>query len=529
MKKTSKIVSLILVLILTASVVLAGCAKDNQKVDNQQGDASTAKNEASTDTKEKEKPVELTWYFPNSPQQDLEFVNEALNEILLEKINATVKLNLVDWGSYEQKINVMMGAGEPFDLVFTATWSNSYFQNAGKGSFLPLNDLIDQYAPKTKASLPEMVWPGVTVKGNIYGVPNYQTMAPGYGVMLRKDFVDKYKFDWESANKFEDIEPYLEAVKNGEKGITPLEYAKNNDYFKSGSIYYGMDIIGDTGIPGWVYLDDKDYKVVNQYDTTEFKNHINLMRDWYLKGYIRKDAATLTDVIPDRKAGKIAAFMGGVDLDTNDYIAVGLDFPGRFMAQSGVEGYDKKFGDCLLTTDKIASTITAISATSKHPEKAMELLELVNTDPEVYNLICYGVEGKHYNKVADNRVETIADGGYQIFSNWEFGNNLNAWFNEGDAEGAEVDNKGIQLWDDNNRAAVPSPILGFVFDAEPVKTEIANCNTVIEELLYAMSSGSVDPEKYHPELLDKLQKAGADKIIEEKQRQLDQWRKDNNK
>lgn len=529
MMKISKKFTLVLTLLFALSVVLMGCSNKSAEV-TKEGDSTTVKKEEPKNEEPKvEEPVELSWYFPNSPQQGLDGVNEALNELLLEKMNATVKLNLVDWGAYDQKINVMMSAGETFDLVFTATWSNNYFQNAAKGAFVPIDDLLDKYAPNTKKAIPDFVWPAVTVKGKIYGVPNYQTMAPGYGIVLRKDFVDKYNFDWQNANKLEDIEPYLEAVKNGEMGMIPLEYSKNSDFFKSFSGYFGMDTIGDSGMPGWMYLEDKDYKVVNQYDTPEFKEHIKLMRDWYKKGYMRQDAATLTDHMPDRKAGKIASIFGGIDLDTNDYSAVGLEFPGRFMSQSGVEGYDKKFGKCLLNTDRAAATITAISATSKNPEKSMQFLELMNSDVDVYNTMCYGAEGVNYKKVSENRVETIAEGGYQLWSNWELGNNLNAWYNEADAVGAEVDNKGINMWDNNNKNAFASPLLGFVFDGESVKSEIANCNTVIEELLYALGSGSVEPDEYHPIFIEKLQKAGADKIIAEKQSQLDQWRKDNGK
>ena len=95
---------------------------------------------------------------------------------------------------------------------------------------------------------------------------------------------------------------------------------------------------------------------------------------------------------------------------------------------------------------------------------------------------------------------------------------------EGDAKGAEVNGIGTKLWSDLNRNATPSNALGFVFDFAPVKTEKANCDAVIDELYYAISTGSVDPDKYLPMLIDKLKKAGADKIIAEKQKQLDEWK-----
>ncbi|MBN2983815.1 MULTISPECIES: DUF3502 domain-containing protein [Cohnella] len=42
-----------------------------------------------------------------------------------------------------------------------------------------------------------------------------------------------------------------------------------------------------------------------------------------------------------------------------------------------------------------------------------------------------------------------------------------------------------------------------------------------------LASGTSDLDKTLPEFLDKLKKAGAEKIVAEKQRQLDEWRKTN--
>ena len=48
-------------------------------------------------------------------------------------------------------------------------------------------------------------------------------------------------------------------------------------------------------------------KVINQYETEEFMEFCRIMRDWYNKGYVRKDGATVTDTSPDRKACKFIA------------------------------------------------------------------------------------------------------------------------------------------------------------------------------------------------------------------------------
>ena len=53
---------------------------------------------------------------------------------------------------------------------------------------------------------------------------------------------------------------------------------------------------------------------------------------------------------------------------------------------------------------------------------------------------------------------------------------------------------------------------------------MANCSAVISEMVPALSNGSVDPTKALPEFLSRLEVAGVDKIIAEKQAQYDAWR-----
>ncbi|MNP39727.1 hypothetical protein D3C76_1333150 [compost metagenome] len=63
-----------------------------------------------------------------------------------------------------------------------------------------------------------------------------------------------------------------------------------------------------------------------------------------------------------------------------------------------------------------------------------------------------------------------------------------------------------------------------MFDPTPIKTQLANCSAVITEMVPALSSGSVDPEKVLPDFLKRLKTAGVDDIIKEKQAQYDAWK-----
>ena len=62
----------------------------------------------------------------------------------------------------------------------------------------------------------------------------------------------------------------------------------------------------------------------------------------------------------------------------------------------------------------------AISATSKNPDKALQFLNLLNTDPVVMTYVNYGVEGFTYNKNDDGTI-TFIDDARATYSPWTNG------------------------------------------------------------------------------------------------------------
>ena len=80
-----------------------------------------------------------------------------------------------------------------------------------------------------------------------------------------------------------------------------------------------------------------------------------------------------------------------------------------------------------------------------------------------------------------------------------------------------------------NEAAAPSPLMGFIFDTTPVKTQVAQIDAIMGSYSPALNTGSVDPVKLKAEMLPKLKGAGLDKVQAEVQKQIDAWRKANGK
>jgi putative aldouronate transport system substrate-binding protein len=371
-----------------------------------------------------------------------------------------------------------------------------YVQNVRKGAFLAIDDILAKL-PKLKESMPQVMWDNVKVDGKTYAIPNYQTITTREGFVIQKRFADKYKLDVSAIKSYKDLEPFLDQIKKNESGVIPL-----GDKIFFSSYFYGY---WETAA-GLVKKDDATAKAIPSNLVPEYKAHLDLMRSWYVKGYIPKDVATA-------KWDEVIA-KGNVAVTYNNVLKPG-----------GEVEYAKKNGNNAvifvpITDAYIASdtngTLNAISKKSKNPEKALAFLELVNTDKTLYNLLCFGIEGKHYTKDGEY-AKSIKDSGYDPNTDWVFGNQFNALLRQGQ------DPKTWEITKEWNKTDKISPYMGFNYDTTPVKTEAANVNAVYKEYVDGLNTGTVDPNKYLPEFNDKLKKAGNDKILEVAQKALTEF------
>lgn len=451
------------------------------------------------------KPVDLTWYFPlPAVPADMKSVEDAVNAITKEKINATIHMKPQAFGDYTQKMNVVVASGEKADIIWTSNWNFDYGQNTAKGAFIPLDDLLQKYAPDVLKSMPDFVWQATKINGKTYGLPNYQTVTNREGFKVVKSYADKYGFDPSKMKKLEDIEPFLEAVKKAEPDKIPMVFSKKG---KQGLAYrtFGLEAIANIGA---VRINQDDSKVISLYESDEYKQYLDIVHRWYTKGLINEDASTIKNVADVFKGGKVVS-----------------DFHNVLSADT-VANEKTRMGDIVLapltdyfaSTGTIITTMQAISSTSDNPDRAMMFLNLVNTDKTLYNILVYGVEGKHYTKAGD--VVTVnPDAGYNPNAAWVFGNIFNAYLTPNkDAQTVEQIRK-------DNESAKPSPLMGFQFNNESVSAEIAAVQSVIDEYGPGLDTGTVDPKAKLAEFQDKLKQAGIDKVIAEMQKQLDEWKK----
>ena len=471
------------------------------------GAAAPASTEAPASNPAPASGVKLLYIYPNfsGPPKDQDAVNEAMNRLTQERVGASITLQSMDFGSWPDKMQLMNAGGEQYDLTYTANWTNDYYKNVDNGSFIELDELLQSKAPKYYASMPPTTWNAAKVKGKIYAGINQQMFPKVSGFIARKDIVDKYKIPLDAINNLADLEPYLEAVKAGEKDMVPFSSAAQWDFPET----MGFAPVDDTVFFAWVDPTNPDPKVLNKYNVTQYKDNWDLWKRWYEKGYLPKEEPGDKER-PNWQAGKHAFQMNPVTKPRGEFEAQAI------LKQEVVL---KALAKPVLTTPGITATLTGVSRTTVSADAAVAWMELINTDKAAYNLLCVGIEGTHWNWKDKSKevIEQVKDSPYNPTTDWMFANQFNAYYR---------DERQVGSWDDTkkiNDSATPSPTLGFVMNREPVKNEIASMGPLATEYipLGPKAIGSADLST----LTKALDDAGAVRIMEELQKQIDAWKK----
>ena len=443
--------------------------------------------------------VTLRLYMPGDQQSDLEAVMEEFNKIAEKEIGARVEMAFIDTGAYTEKMNMKLATKEDFDLCFTG-YVNPYGTGVKNESYYPLTELIDKYAPDLWEKIPDFWWDGARRDGEIYAVPNQQIAATVPSMELDKKWIEKYNLDVDSLKTWDDFEPFMQKIKENEPKYYPTKpwgnyWLQNYEQITTG---VGLDL-----------REDK-LTAIYQWDADGYQHGLDKLHEWFEKGYFRSDIASIMDDSNDYLAGK--------------YVVLGCGWkPGYESYLNTTLGGDHKvinIGKPYVTSSGVTATMYAINAYSKHPEQAIKFIDLINTNIEAYNLLCYGIEGKHYTRVDDNHIKLDKNSGYYTNAAWKFGNQFNAYLLEGQDDNVWEETKKL------NDEAVKSKIIGFVFDSSKVQTELSQMATVIGE--YAnYDNGSVNWRDTFDEYKTRMMNAGAENVLKEVQRQLDEYAKEN--
>ena len=492
----------ILAAMLTLSMVVSMTACGNSEAG---GSKDSAKNNGNGD-----EPYTVTMVLNGSTQPDEERIEQKINEILEPELNANLDIVVLPWASASQQLQLMLSGDEKIDVFYTQATNAVQYMNAGQ--IIDMSELIDKYGTNIKQIYGEDIAKINQIEGFVYGVPNQIERGSIPAVFMRKDLVEKYNIDTSQIKEPKDLESVFETVKAGEPDMTML-YSINDGDTPVTRLFRG-DTLSDNNYLGVLMDQTNSTKLENFFATDWFKDTTTMLYNWYQKGYISQDAGTNTENWRTVcKAGNLFSL----------FFAYHPGTPVEFESSTG---YDFEivpfYNEPIINSSSYNGVTFSIAQNSENPEKTMEVLDYIYGSSEIMNLLNWGEQDKDYViEDADNGIINFPEGitsdnaGYNLNLGWELPNQFIAYKWTGSDP---------QLWEkmeEFNGSAKSSKAVGFLFDSSNCSSEIAALSNIVKQYSGALYSGSGDPDELIPELLEALDDAGINEVIQAKQEQLD--------
>lgn len=492
----------ILAAMLTLSMVVSMTACGNSEAG---GSKDSAKNNGNGN-----EPYTVTMVLNGSTQPDEERIEQKINEILEPELNANLDIVVLPWASASQQLQLMLSGDEKIDVFYTQATNAVQYMNAGQ--IIDMSELIDKYGTNIKQIYGEDIAKINQIEGFVYGVPNQIERGSIPAVFMRKDLVEKYNIDTSQIKEPKDLESVFETVKAGEPDMTML-YSINDGDTPVTRLFRG-DNLSDNNYLGVLMDQTNSTKLENFFATDWFKDTTTMLYNWYQKGYISQDAGTNTENWRTVcKAGNLFSL----------FFAYHPGTPVEFESSTG---YDFEivpfYNEPIINSSSYNGVTFSIAQNSENPEKTMEVLDYIYGSSEIMNLLNWGEQDKDYViEDADNGIINFPEGitsdnaGYNLNLGWELPNQFIAYKWTGSDP---------QLWEkmeEFNSSAKSSKAVGFLFDSSNYSSEIAALSNIVKQYSGALYSGSGDPDELIPELLEALDDAGINEVIQAKQEQLD--------
>lgn len=538
--KRRKLLSLLLA-VATAATLLVGCGdkeaakdpvNDTVEADDQNDQADVAELE--------EKTIQI--WLCGEKQQDTEKVWDAFNEKLQEYVpNTTVEFSIFPVSEYKEKFQQMLASGEAVDVAWAANWVTGNINDAIRdGNYMVLDDLISEYGQGITEVLSQDVmdfhkkadgktyylvnWQGLA--GNRKGVYVYNEIAELAGDTWIEDTQNALTKYWKDGAKAEDLQTifdqiaiYCEAAKGAGKLGAGIPFNRFFGWTYCTGLSHSVENFKNVGVMNL----DNAFNVVDGIQSENYKVFAKNMADFYKKGYIRKDSASVdVTTLTEPKDGVI---------DENTWCLWMHDALNKNAADTKALQYGLDV--TCLTIEENASlgkgeaTLNIIPYCADEPERAMMVMNAIYTEADLYQTLIWGIEGEHWTDNGDGTVNytgggTTADAAYG-YNNWKMGSCIN---------GLETQDSTPEYYEEMKElesTAYASPFRNFAFDSTGLEDVISAIDAVTAEYEAQIYSG-YHADKWEDVLntyISERKAAGIDQVIEAYAEQLNAYISEN--
>lgn len=487
---------------LTAALLLCGCA--SSAADGTAGPAAAGNNEDTA-------VIVIENITQDPDPADTSELEAAVNEITVPAVNCKVEIYNCYIDDHQQAISMVDVGGLNIDLI-SAGLVVSLPSLVSDGTVRPLNDLLDRYGQDLLAKCGDLL-KCTTFNGMIYAVPANLYPERAMGIGYNGSIAREHGITVPDPVTMEDLTEIGQQLKDTQAGIFLTDQGDGNlSAFHS---FYDVESFGEDVNYCYGVIQDPIHNtdIVNAYETDEYRQYCHTLHEWKERGFIRDDSLLSGKNFQELfRSGDIFFQWMSVSPASEELLKRReLDFEEILVPATPNE----------LTTSGALEYTWGVSSSSLHPDKAVEFLNLLYTDPDLANLLTYGIEGKDYRKVDEETVEVIGNsrGSSRYDSYFSiYGDPHDIWLLSPVTGDEKAEMKSF------SEKAQPVMTFGYSFDSTSVSGEILAVTEVISNYRPVLECGLADDvDAALDEFNRQLDEAGIDRIIKENQRQLDEW------
>ncbi|MFV0528125.1 MAG: ABC transporter substrate-binding protein [Lachnospiraceae bacterium] len=467
-------------------------------------------------TSQAHEDVVIRWMVYGEKSKSSDTVIKRFNERLQEQFpDTTVEFEIVPMESYKERWDMLMAVNEPMDIAWIGSDEFNYTEEVNKGSFMALDYLLSIAGQQLLEEIPEEILAKQKRDGKTYGIPLLGPLyRKDYAVVVNKSDMQLYgdstliqevnqSKEYSDEESYEVFESYLSQMAEAQKLGTGISCGTFKEIAQKGyEGIYGPDS------PFVIKIFDDTLTIYNKYEQESYKAYFKTISEWYQKGYIRED---INEVIaPENENGVKAGNLFYLDEYGENGVVLDALVPEYESIAIPLQNY-KYIG---YESNRNA---LVIPRTTENPQRAVEIINYINSEEgaDLCRLLSNGLEGRHYVKHGTNLINSVLDSsGAPIYSLSAYSVG-NAFLNYEKTKGE------LGQIEQYNDSALLSPLLGFELDTRMIIIELEQIDLIVEDYLERLLNGtSEDWEVQYNEMITKMYDAGAEKVLEEIQRQL---------
>lgn len=518
--KFKKVVGFMMALTMIVSG-LTGCSNSEEKVKSDTPSEEGTENAGENASQEITFPLEETMEFTAFSGMNMEYSldDNLAMKTAMESSNINITFDSVLGADLLEKRNLVLASGEYPDMFFKSgmvlTDLNKY---GSQGIFIPLEDLIRQYAPNLTARLDEMDgWQYITSPdGHIYSLPEVGVQsASNPQLWINKRWMDNLGL--EEPKSYEELYEVLKAFKeedangngdpNDEIPITGTDVCVPELILQYADYAYDM--------PTKTAVIDGELTYIPT--SNEFKEYIEFITKLYQEGIMDKNVFTQKH----EQQGAIgqSGDVLGAFFDAGAFLTVGRDNDDDYMVLTPFQE-----GTFPLGSGVVPGTM-AITDACENPEVLVAWADQFYSE-EGGILAIMGVEGKTYkineagewewivgegygDDITEVRASNTMQGGQNHPSVWP-----DFWYEK---MSPEIDPDEVYLNEERERIAaygvVPLPQLNYSdADTKTISTLKTDIDAYIQQYVAQVATGEQSLEESWDTYVETMNAMGAQEL-----------------